>query len=208
MIGLLIATKLEARPFLALSRPIAVDGWPIPVYRIASMPRLLVAICGMGKVAAASACQMMIRELKCSEIINAGAAGALVSGANFMPGRLFGIASAVEGDHELLGKAPRPLLSDGRADWDLPAARLVTCDIPVFDAQRRQTLAGMGDLVDMEGAAIARVAALFDTPWAMLKGVSDTAGPTDRDTLYGNLKMVSQRIGDYLWEHLQHALKV
>jgi adenosylhomocysteine nucleosidase len=114
----------------------------------------------------------------------------------------------VEGDHELLGKAPQPLLSNGGADWDLPAARLVTCDIPVFEAQRRQTLAGIGDLVDMEGAAIARVAALFDTPWAMVKGVSDAAGPTDRDTLFGNLKMVSQRIGDYLREHLQHALKV
>jgi adenosylhomocysteine nucleosidase len=208
MIGLLFATKIEARPFLAASRPIAMDGWPISVYRIASMPWLMVAISGMGKVAAAAACQMMIRELKCSEIINAGAAGALVSGRRFMPGQLFCITSAVEGDHELLGKAPQPLLSNGGADWDLPAARLVTCDIPVFEAQRRQTLAGIGDLVDMEGAAIARVAALFDTPWAMVKGVSDAAGPTDRDTLFGNLKMVSQRIGDYLREHLQHALKV
>jgi adenosylhomocysteine nucleosidase len=86
---------------------------------------------------------------------------------------------------------------------DLPPARLVTCDIPVFDSQRRRALAGKGDLVDMEGAAIARVAAMFEISWTMIKGVSDAAGPTDRNVLLNNLKMVSQKIGDYLHEHLQ-----
>jgi nucleoside phosphorylase len=55
----------------------------------------------------------------------------------------------------------------------------------------------------MEGAAIARVAAMFEIPWTMIKGVSDAAGPTDRDVLLSNLKMVSQKIGDYLHRHLQ-----
>jgi adenosylhomocysteine nucleosidase len=203
MTGLIFATKMEAGPFLAAAPTVRIKEGPIPIYYVDSMPWLHVAISGMGKVAAATACQFLIRELKSVEIINAGAAGALVSGKRFAPGSLFCVTSTVEGDHELLGKNPQPLLSDGRTDWDLPAARLVTCDVPVFDSHRRDALAEKGDLVDMEGAAIARVAAVFETPWTMIKGISDSAGPTDRDVLMGNLKMVSQKIGDYLHEHLQ-----
>lgn len=203
MTGLIFATKMEAGPFLSASQTVLIEKTPIPIYQIDSMPWLHVAISGMGKVAAAAACQFLIRELKSVEIINAGAAGALVSGKRYIPGALFCVTSTVEGDHERLGKNPQPLLSDGRMDLDLPPARLVTCDIPVFDSQQRKVLAEKGDLVDMEGAAIARVAAMFKIPWTMIKGVSDAAGPTDRDVLMGNLKMVSHKIGDYLHKHLQ-----
>jgi adenosylhomocysteine nucleosidase len=203
MTGLIFATKMEAGPFLSASRTALIEKGPIPIYHIDSMPWLHVAISGMGKVAAAAACQFLIRELESVEIINAGAAGALGSGKRYAPGSLFCVTSTVEGDHELFGKNPQPLLSDGRTDLDLPPARLVTCDIPVFDSQRRKVLAGRGDLVDMEGAAIARVAAMFEIPWTMIKGVSDAARPTDRNVLMDNLKMVSQKIGDYLYANLQ-----
>lgn len=203
MTGLIFATKIEADPFLSAFQTALLEKDPIPIYQIDSMPWLYVAISGMGKVAAAAACQLLIRELESVEIINAGAAGALVSGKRYTPGSLFCVTSTVEGDHELLGKNPQPLISDGRTDLDLPPARLVTCDIPVFDSQRRKALSEKGDLVDMEGAAIARVAAMFKIPWIMIKGVSDAAGPTDRDILLGNLKMVSRKIGDYLRAHLQ-----
>ncbi|MGD9007885.1 MAG: hypothetical protein PVG41_08185 [Desulfobacteraceae bacterium] len=203
MTGLIFATKMEAGPFLSAAQSACIEKGPIPIYHVDAMPWLHVAISGMGKVAAAAACQFLIRELESVEIINAGAAGALVSGKRYAPGSLFCVTSTVEGDHEQLGKNPQPLLSDGQTDLDLPPARLVTCDIPVFDLQRRKTLAEKGDLVDMEGAAIARVAAMFEIPWTMIKGVSDAAGPTDRDVLLSNLKMVSQKIGDYLHRHLQ-----
>jgi adenosylhomocysteine nucleosidase len=203
MTGLIFATKLEAEPFLSASKTVRVEKGPIPLYKIDAMPWLNVAISGMGKVAAAAACQLLIRELESSEIINAGAAGALASGRSYAPGALFCVTSAVEGDHELFGASPQPLLSDGRTVLDLPPARLVTCDIPVFDSQRREAMAQKGDLVDMEGAAIARIAAMFDIPWTMVKGVSDMAEPTDGKVLVGNLKMVSQKIGDYLLENLQ-----
>jgi adenosylhomocysteine nucleosidase len=203
MTGLIFATKMEAGPFLSASQTALIEKGPIPIYQIDSMPWLHVAISGMGKVAAAAACQFLIRELGSVEIINAGAAGALVSGRRYTPGSLFCVTSTVEGDHELLGKNPQPLLSDGLTDLDLPPARLVTCDIPVFDSQRRKALAEKGDLVDMEGAAIARIAAMFEIPWTMIKGISDAAGPTDRSVLMDNLKMVSRKIGGYLHEHLQ-----
>lgn len=202
MIGLIFASSFEARPFLAAHPGDRLKGWPFPIYRVNGKPWLRVAISGMGKVAAGAACQALIRELNVTEIVNAGACGALQDGDAFQPGALFSIISAAEGDHKIFGKAPKPQTRDEQPAWDLPSARLVTCDTPVFDTDLRACLAVGADLVDMEGAAIARVAAMFDTPWTMLKGVSDGAGPTDREILKANLTMISEKIADFLSEHL------
>ena len=109
----------------------------------------------------------------------------------------------MEGDHEVFGEAPQAIISDGKIDWDQRAARLVTCDRPVFDSGRRQDLSSIADLVDMEGAAIARTAALYQVPWTMIKGITDAAGHTDRATLKKNLPMVSEKIGEILWDKLK-----
>lgn len=203
MIGVLFATHTEAKPFLKLSGATLLHDMPISVYQVPSHPNLLVGVSGMGKVWATVACQAMIREYRVSEIINAGACGALQDGSRFQPGNLFCITSAVEGDHSVMGKSPRPLISDGKLDWDLPVARLVTTDQPVFDLDKRRELSASSDLVDMEGAAVARVAAIYQAPWNMIKGVTDTASPTERETLLQNLKSVSQVIGELLWDRMR-----
>jgi len=203
MIGLIFATLNEAKPFLEWSQSIRIDETPFVVYQAPSKPNLFVTISGMGKVAAAIACQFQIKELKVKEIVNAGACGALQSGANFAPGELFCIASAAEGDLSIPDDVPRPIISDGKIDWDLPAGRLITCDRPVFDDEQREILSTGGDLVDMEGAAIARVAALHSVPWSMIKGITDSAGSADRNVLKGNLTVVSEKICRVLWNHLR-----
>lgn len=205
MIGLIFASSFEARPFLAAHPGDSLDGWPFSIYRVKDKPWLLVAISRMGKVAAAATCQTLIRELNATEIVNAGACGALQDGDAYDPGALFSIETAVEGDHAVFGKAPKPQVRDAAPAWNLPSARLVTCDTPVFDTKWRERLATGADLVDMEGAAIARVADMFGIPWTMVKGVSDKAGPTDRDTLKKNLDMVSAAIADFLTTHLTEA---
>ena len=203
MIGILFATEEEAAPFLGLSRAIKVDHTPLKIYQSPDNPLLLISVSGIGKVAAAVTSCALIREFGALEIVNAGVCGALRSGSQFEPGQLLCITSAVEGDHGALGRQPEPLISDGRMDWDLPAARLVTSDRAVFDLERRAALAVIADLVDMEGAAIARVAAMYNTPWTMIKGVTDAAGPGDRETLKDNLTMVSETIGAVLWDQLK-----
>jgi adenosylhomocysteine nucleosidase len=205
MIGLIFATLTEAGPFLEWSQAVRVSGHPIAVYQVPSKPQLFITISGMGKVAAAVACHAQIKELKVVEVVNAGVCGALRSGAAFAPGKLFCITSAAEGDHGLPEKAPRPLISDGRFDWDLPAARLITCDQPVFDADKREALSAAGDLVDMEGAAIARVAAMYEVPWTMVKGVTDAAGPMDRKVLQRNLTEVSEKVCRLVWAQLREV---
>jgi adenosylhomocysteine nucleosidase len=203
MIGILFATPAEAGPFLELSRAVQLDDKPFRVFQVPDHPEWMVCISGIGKVMAALACQAQILVFGADEIINAGACGALRSGPGFAPGTVFCIATAVEGDHEVLGQAPQPIISDGRIDWDQRAARLVTCDRPVFDTARRLKLSATADLVDMEGAAAARVAAMYQIPWTMLKGITDAAGQADRSTLKENLPMVSEKIGTILWERLK-----
>lgn len=203
MIGLIFATHTEAKPFLEWSRALRIDTEPFDVFQVPSKPNLFVTISGMGKVASAVACQSLIKAIKVEEIVNAGACGALQDEKRYTPGALFCITSAAEGDHRVPDKEPQPLISDGRMDWDLPAARLITCDRPVFDAEWRQVLAASGDLVDMEGAAVARVAAMHSVRWSMVKGITDSAGPMDRKELKRNLTTVSEKICRLLWSQLR-----
>lgn len=203
MIGIIFATMAEASPFLSLSRASRIDVKPFQVFHVPTRSGLLVTISGMGKVAAALACQAQIRELQADEIVNAGVCGTLQSGPGYALGAVFCIATVVEGDHEVFSESPQPIISDGKIDWDHRAARLITCDRPVFDDTERQALSVSADLVDMEGAAIARTAAMYRIPWTMIKGITDTAGPRDRATLNENLDQVSEKIGSILWERLE-----
>jgi len=203
VIGVIFATMAEAGPFLALGHAVQFDNEALRLFKVPALPRILVTISGMGKVAAAVACHAQIREFKVDEVVNAGACGALQPEPGYAPGSVFCVATAVEGDHEVPGEEPRPIISDGKIDWDLRAARLITCDRPVFDEETRRALSAKADLVDMEGAAIARVAAMYQTPWTMVKGVTDGAGPLDRAALYANLAGVSETIGTLLWERFK-----
>lgn len=203
MIGLIFATQIEADPFLEWSQAVCVNETPLAVYQVPSNPRLIVTISGMGKVAAAVACHSQITELKVDEIVNAGVCGTLQCGGHYAPGKLYCVTSAAEGDHAIPDQPSQPLMSDGRIDWDLPAARLVTCDRPVFDVEKREALSLSGDLVDMEGAAIARVAAMYDVPWSMVKGITDAAGPNDRTELKRNLTQVSEKVCRVLWKQFR-----
>jgi nucleoside phosphorylase len=204
MIGLIFATMAEAVPFLSQSKAVQIDDKPFRLFKVPTQPNLLVSVSGMGKVAAALACQSLIREFMVDEVVNAGVCGALHDDPGNTPGALFCIATAVEGDHEVFGEAPQPIISDGQIDWDHRVARLVTCDRPVFDDDERKALSATADLVDMEGAAIARVSAMYHVPWTMIKGITDAAGPQDRAALNVNLGKVSEQIGDVLWEKLRH----
>ena len=180
-----------------------IDTEPIEVYQVPSKPDLFVTISGIGKVAAAIACHSQIKDFKVKEIVNAGVCGALQDEKRFAPGEVFCITSAAEGDHENPIRPHQPIISDGQIDWDLPAARLMTYDRPVFDVDLRESLSASGDLVDMEGAAIARVAAMYDVRWSMVKGITDNAGPIDQDEFKRNLTAVSEKICRLLWSQLR-----
>jgi nucleoside phosphorylase len=203
MIALIFATQQEARPFLALSQAEPCAAQPFQRFQTPLRPGLQIVISRIGKVAAAAACQAMIATHGAQRIVNAGACGLLADSLGLSVGQLVRITTAQEGDHEVFGKRPAPVPCENQIGADLPPTRLVTCDRPVFDHHRRNACSRLGDVVDMEGAAIARVATLNQIPCDMIKGISDIAGPTDRKTLLANLDWVSEVLGKWLWQRLK-----
>jgi adenosylhomocysteine nucleosidase len=203
MIGIIFATRFEARPFLTLTRARQLCDLPFKVYATLDPPELPIIISGIGKVAAAVATQILIREHAVDYLLNAGACGALNDSPELGIGRLVRIATAVEGDHTPFGKQLAPLPSAGRIAVDLPNAALVTTDKPVFDPQARVYFGGLGDVVDMEGGAIARTAALYGISWDMIKGVSDQADNIDHDFLRRNIIEVSEKLAQLLWDEIR-----
>ena len=207
MVGIVFATHREAAPFLIDSAATRLADDPMTLFRPGKTAAInaIVAISGMGKVAAAMSAMHLVLKWKVAALINIGLCGWLGDPSACGVGDILRIHHAVEGDCDRFGAGEAALACDLGWFPELEAARLVTCDRPVFDADERQALSAIADLVDMEGAAIARVAALYQVPWTMIKGITDTAASSqDRSSLHANLSKVSEKIADVLWEKLRH----
>ncbi len=204
MIGIVYATMQEAAPFLELVAAEPLTPQPIPIFRPAADKKVaaLVAVSGMGKVAAAMAATHLVLAHAVTLLVNAGLCGQLTNHRRWQVGDLLRVSSAVEGDCDRLGQAAPRLDCDTRRFAQLESARLVTSDRPVFQTDRREQLALMGELADMEGAAVAWVAQRYDIPCAMIKGISDRADETGRADVARHLQRVSLTIAEALTHEL------
>jgi adenosylhomocysteine nucleosidase len=204
MMGIVFATEAEALPFLDLGGFKEIASTPFRLLASTRLPHRVV-ISGMGKVAAALVTQWLIAESRPLRLVHAGVCGALGDPAVIRPGTVFRVTSACEG-------FPGPGIPAENREcacdlWPhLPTATLVTVEQPVFDDGLRTDLSRFGELVDMEGAVVARVAGLYGLPCSIIKGVTDFAGSTDRSLLQSRLPAVSAAVAKYLWEEaLPHA---
>jgi adenosylhomocysteine nucleosidase len=197
MIGVIFATPQEAAPFLTQCDGQALGSTPITLYQ-GHLPapcrsHLKVAIVGMGPHAAAAGLAWFLTHHPQHALVNAGICGALGDGACFRPGSLFVIREVASEPTADIGLPQPGPLPPGPWDW-LPRARLVTVANPVFDARRRERLARLGELVDMEGGALLQVAQDAGQPMWMIKAVSDMAGPGDHAALHANLARIAEII--------------
>jgi nucleoside phosphorylase len=197
MIGFIFATSIEAGPFLEKTGPEQIERKPFPLFNISvpgSKKSSILIISGIGKIAAALAAQVLILKYNAELIVNAGVCGGVRK--NIETGMIFRINEALEGDSEIFGKCPEPILCTGNLLQTLPPAILITSDKPVFEPDKKKEIAKRGDLVDMEGAAVARTCEMYDTPCSLIKGVTD---PADSKTvLHKNLNKVSRNIAGAL----------
>jgi nucleoside phosphorylase len=200
MIGIVFATEAEAAPFLACGGFRALAAAPIQVLTSPRSPHR-VAISGMGKVSAALATQWLIAEHGLRRVVHAGICGALGDPRNFAPGEILRVTSASEG-RPGPGIPGEAMVCASDLWMELRPATLVTVERPVFDDILRAELLRYGELVDMEGAVVARVAHLHGLPCSIIKGVSDHAGGRDRSLLKSRLPAISADIAEILWKEL------
>ncbi|WP_075692636.1 nucleosidase [Corynebacterium sphenisci] len=139
-----------------------------------------VLVTGVGRLAAAAALAGHLgRGPRPGRILNAGTAGALRDDPGLAPGTVHRIGQVRLHDYphaviaDLAGADPHPPL---RLDPAPGAVRLATGDAFVADPATRARLARGADLVDMEGYAVAWIAARAGIPARLVKVVSDTAG--------------------------------
>jgi adenosylhomocysteine nucleosidase len=132
-----------------------------------------IAVCaGMGKEAAARACAIAAQEVPLTTLVSVGWAGALSCG--LQAGSAYVVNEVVDdatGERFATNSPPRA----GNAG----ALRLVTMDHVVLSTEKRRLGEGyQAVLVDMEAAAVARVARSQGIAFYCLKAVSDAAGET------------------------------
>lgn len=205
MIGVLFATLQEAEPFLEMVLAEPTTRVKLSVYngRLPSPGNRTIraGIMGMGPDAAEWAARSFLEDYPVKALVNAGICGALGNGPPFAPGSTFTVSHVLPEPSYANSDAGSTALYSG--PWaDLPKARLVTVNKPVFDSGRRYELSKFGDLVDMEGAAVAQAADLFGIPCCMIKGVTDMADKGERERLQQNVNLVSRRIARLLVDGL------
>ncbi len=154
-----------------------------------------VLITGIGKLNAALSLSRTLQVKKFERIVNLGICGSLVS--HFDVGEVLAIYRVIEGDRDSFGESLK--LNLPSLDQRLPKAVLVTQDRVIKTTiQKKQVLSMTGEVVDMEGFALAKVAYTFKIPFYCLKVVSDRVNTHSSKTILKNISPCSQKICAHL----------
>ncbi len=186
------ATLAEAQPMLELLAAQIQTDTAYPSFR-APACGVTVVMTGMGLAAAAATMEDLLARARPAAVLNAGIAGALHSRLTI--GDILRVEAVSEAADHAVPAADYLTLDAQSLAWlppDLGGARLVSRASPLFDTAVRDRLAATADLVDMEGARIARLCAAAGVPCALFKAVSDHAD--DRATLLRNLEHSARRL--------------
>lgn len=191
MIAFAFATVTEAEPLRAYLEDNSSNRHTLTehlhVYDMQTCSAALIIV-GMGKTEATAGIRDAIHRITPQSLINLGIAGGLTTEAAI--GGIFRVRKAVDWPHA--PSAPIAFSSDGFEQ--IPGLDLVTTDEPVFNEDLRRRLSRYGQMVDMEGAAIAAVANEANIPFAAIKIISDAAKEGHRDILKKNIKEASKKL--------------
>ncbi len=168
MIGILFATQMEAQPFLDRGE---LDG-------------TVTVICGMGLEAARVATEELIEKNEITLVINAGVCGALIN--RIERGAVYRV-SMVSTEH---------LKTGVNVGIGVGLKRLVSVDEPVFESGRKKELSKYGELVDMEGYAVARVCEAHSIPCILIKGVTDFGDGNGKADIQTHIASVSETVAE------------
>jgi 4-hydroxybenzoate polyprenyltransferase len=201
MTGLIFATRREAEPLLQRFTTRAIDGGKLPLLELVGSDgkvMALLVIAGIGPAAGDRAARYLVETRQVKRIVNAGICGAASDAV--------AVGTVLRVDQARLeGEPPKPC---ARSAWtELAGARLTTCQQPVFDGERRQQISAWGELVDMEGAAIAKVCHQHGIPAHLIKGVSDRADAAGKRAVEENIDIVSRQVAEVVADGLPELVR-
>jgi adenosylhomocysteine nucleosidase len=165
---IIMATFLEAKPFLELMSFTRLDQTPFPAFQ---QDDTILVISGIGKVNAAMTATYCCINFRPDHVFNFGAAGATSSSA-FL-GDIYQIGTAIEYDGCDLKSGMRPIYTPAI----LPGFQTITIatqDIPVLEKKHRESVSVLAPVVDMEASAIIQVCQKFQVCCYLFKFVTDT----------------------------------
>ncbi|MBA2882258.1 nucleoside phosphorylase [Desulfosalsimonas propionicica] len=181
-IGLIMATYIEAKPFVEKINWLGSEKKPFPVYY---GNRVILVVSGMGKANAAAACAWLCVRESVQSIVNTGAAGANQQG--LPPGGIHHISEALETDRRHF-KTNEPFCHKPSVMEGFSTLRLATREEAVIDPDQRRQTAAIAELSDMEGAAVVQIANRFEIPCFLFKFISDTPEDTQGSRIVANIR--------------------
>ncbi|HRX45929.1 MAG TPA: hypothetical protein P5120_00275 [Spirochaetota bacterium] len=194
--GIVMATMLEASPFikgLALEKT---AEKPFPVFSSDSFELI---ISGIGKVYAALAASILIREYGLLRLINTGAAGGLRTGFN--TGDILHITQVVDFDRpKLINKKIRLMKPDILPGYK--NATLATLDRPVITPEDREAVGQYADIIDMEGAGFLQSCRTFGAEAYIWKMITDTAEHDKDADIIANIKLLIDDLFNYIMDNV------
>lgn len=160
-------------------------------FRLYSNGDALMAVSGIGPVAAALCSSFIFKNYKIRKILNAGSCGALREGLEL--GRIFNISKIISLDG----------FCDDSFEFDTKGLCLASSATPVEENELRRKFSARADVVDMEAYAIAKALALenFDFKnFQVVKIVSDTEEGCD---ILANTELVAPKLESTIASFLQ-----
>jgi adenosylhomocysteine nucleosidase len=196
VIGVVAALKEEIEPLVETMDDVQSSKWgKRSIYEgVIGNCQVVAVASGVGKVKAAASTQHLIDEFAPEAIICCGVAGAL--NPKLKIGDIVIAERALQhdfdlGEPDLLKKLRKRWVKADRGLVELAVeagkdlgfedriyvGRVLTGDQAIVTQERRQWLwdSFRGDCVEMEGAAVAQVSQLNDTPFLIVRAISDSA---------------------------------
>ncbi len=182
LIALVMATMVEAKPFVRGMDLKELEKKPFPVFK---NDNSILVVSGIGKANAAMATAYCCQEFKPSCICNLGAAGA--SGLSQPLGEIYHIDKIIEYDRPKLTSDELTVQQPDILDR-FPTATLSTSDRAIIDPKERKEISVFSDLMDMEGASVVQACRIFETKCYVFKFVSDTPEHTEDGDIIKNIR--------------------
>ena len=187
--------------------------------------------CGVGKVNAARAAQVIIDKFEVDTIINVGVAGAVnpmleigdivigkyvlqhdfdITAFGHSKGYITGVGDRINCTDKYDEQVEKIIDESIEKNYQVKLGIVATGDIFCTDIDMKNKIQAKfdADVVDMECAAIGQVAYLNDIPFAVIRSVSDTPNGENAKTFDENLKLASKRSADILEEMLEEQEEV